>query len=89
MASASGASVNYHMLRHSYCTAQLAASGNLRDTASNAGHLSPTMTADTYASALLEGKREAARKMGEYMRGGKSTRGKVTEHDFEKTGTGD
>lgn len=64
----SGERVNFHALRHSFVTAQLATGSSVRDVADNAGHSSTQMTVDTYASALRKGKKNAALKSGEYMR---------------------
>ena len=69
----SGERVNFHALRHSFVTAQLATGSSVRDVADNAGHASTQMTVDTYASALRTGKKEAARRSGEYMRPRKAT----------------
>lgn len=64
----SGERVNFHALRHSFVTAQLATGASVRDVADNAGHASTQMTVDTYASALRTGKRAAAEHSGAYMR---------------------
>ena len=63
-----GERANFHCLRHSYVTAQLATGSSVRDVADNAGHASTQMTVDTYASALRAGKKDAAHKSGAYMR---------------------
>lgn len=64
----SGERVNFHALRHSFVTAQLATGASVRDVADNAGHASTQMTVDTYASALRTGKKAAAEHSGAYMR---------------------
>lgn len=64
----SGERVNFHALRHSFVTAQLATGASVRDVADNAGHSSTQMTVDTYASALRTGKKAAAEHSGAYMR---------------------
>jgi len=63
-----GKQINFHALRHSFVTAQLSTGSSPRDVADNAGHASTQMTVDTYASALRNGKRQAAHLSGSYMR---------------------
>lgn len=88
LTSNAGNKANFHLLRHSFVTAQLMAGTDIKTVASNAGHASAYMTANTYASAQREGKRDAAHKSGAFMRPAATTKepqGEVV--DLLPTGT--
>lgn len=74
LTSNAGGKAILHLLRHSFVTAQLAAGTDVKTVASNAGHASAYMTANVYASALREGKRDAAHKSGAFMRPDEATK---------------
>lgn len=74
LTSNAGGKANFHLLRHSFVTAQLMAGTDIKTVASNAGHASAYMTANTYASAQREGKRDAAHKSGAFMRPDEATK---------------
>ena len=54
---------NFHALRHSYATVQLASGTDLKTVAANMGHASITMTADTYAAPDTEAQLRSAATM--------------------------